>query len=156
MITMKVETELIEEAQTAVGRATLTVPEIGPWIGRTYGAVASYLAAQEVAVAGLPFARYHMVGEGRFEVEAGFPVTEPIQGSAEVSPSSLPGGWIARIWHIGPYDAMGETYEALAKWIAEQAGEPTGAPWEIYHSDPQTEPDPATWRTEILQPFKPA
>ncbi len=28
--------------------------------------------------------------------------------------------------------------------------------WEVFFSDPATEPDPATWRTEIVQPYREA
>ena len=31
--------------------------------------------------------------------------------------------------------------------------QPLGPMWEIYWSDPEAEPDPATWRTEILVPI---
>jgi len=27
--------------------------------------------------------------------------------------------------------------------------------WQVYFSDPASEPDPATWRTEIVQPNPP-
>ena len=45
------------------------------------------------------------------------------------------------------------TYEAIVTFLAEQHAEALGEPWEIYHSDPDVEPDPAQWRTEIIQPF---
>lgn len=90
----------------------------------------------------------------RFEVEAGFPVTAPITASGEVHPSALPGGPVATTIHIGPYDEMEPAYRALAEWIAEHGGEPAGDAWENYFSGPVSQPDPATWRTEIVQPYR--
>ena len=29
-------------------------------------------------------------------------------------------------------------------------------PWEVYFTDPASEPDPVTWRTEIIQPYRAA
>jgi effector-binding domain-containing protein len=56
-------------------------------------------------------------------------------------------------WHIGPYDTMQSTHTAILAWIEEQGGVPSGASWEIYYSDPATEPDPDNWRTQVVQPF---
>lgn len=60
---------------TAVARATLTVAGLPPWLGKAYAAVADLLTAQRAGPAGPPFARFHTLGGGRFEVEAGFPTS---------------------------------------------------------------------------------
>jgi effector-binding domain-containing protein len=95
-----------------------------------------------------------MLGGGRFEVEAGFPATRPIEGNGDVQPSELPGGQVAVTMHVGPYEQMEPGYQALASWVGERGGELAGDAWEVYFSDPSTEPDPATWRTEIVQPYR--
>ncbi len=157
LVTMKrydIHAEARQAQATAVERATLTVAEIGPWLGKTYGAVAGLLAGRQAGPAGPPFARYHLLGEGRFEVEAGFPASRPIEGHDDVQPSELPGGQVAVTMHVGPYDQMQPAYQALETWVAEQGGELAGDPWEVYFSDPSTEPDPATWRTLIVQPYR--
>ncbi|RZU53242.1 effector-binding domain-containing protein [Krasilnikovia cinnamomea] len=138
---------------TAVARATLTVAEIGPWLSRTYGQAAACAQAQGAAITGPPFARYHRLGPDRFSIEAGFPVLPPVVAEGGIQPSALPGGSIATTVHLGPYEQMTPAYEALTRWIKEHGGRPAGDPWEVYHSDPATQPDPATWRTEIVQPY---
>jgi effector-binding domain-containing protein len=97
-----------------------------------------------------------MLGDGRFEVEAGFPVSRPIERSGDVQPSELPGGQVAVTVHVGPYDQMEPAYQALASWVTDHGGELTGDAWEVFFSDPATEPGPATWRTEIVQPCRQA
>ncbi|MBE1494062.1 pimeloyl-ACP methyl ester carboxylesterase/effector-binding domain-containing protein [Amycolatopsis lexingtonensis] len=144
------------EQRTAVTEATLTVPEIGPWLGKAYTAVAETLGRQGIAPAGPPFARYGRLDGGRFHVEAGFPVDAVITSAEEVHPAVLPGGTVAATVHIGPYDAMEPAYAALIAWIKARGGEPAGAPWETYLSDPAGQPDPATWRTDISQPYRSA
>jgi effector-binding domain-containing protein len=143
---------------TAVIRATLTVPEIGPWFGSTVGRLAGRLIAREVPIVGPPFARYHVVdeGAGRFEVEAGFPVAAPIDGDGEVVASSLPEGSLATTLHVGPYEDLPAAYDAVASWIAARGGEPAGDMWEVYESDPEAQPDPATWRTRVYWPYRAA
>lgn len=139
---------------TAVARATLMIAEIGPWLGKTYGAVADLLTDRQAGPAGPPFARYHRLDGGRFDVEAGFPASRQIEGSGDVQPSELPGGQVAVTIHIGPYDQMEPAYDALAAWVSGHGGELAGDAWEVYFSDPSTDPDPATWRTQIIQPYR--
>lgn len=152
----EIHAEARETQPTAVARATLPVAEIGPWLGRTYGAIAGLLAARQAAPAGPPFARFHMLGSGRFEVEAGFPVNSPIEPAGDLQPSGLPGGQVAVTVHVGPYDQMEPAYQALASWVTDHGGNLAGDAWEVYFSDPATQPDPATWRTEIVQPYREA
>jgi effector-binding domain-containing protein len=145
------------EQPTAVARATLAVEEIGPWLAETYGALAAALARQGVVTpAGLPFARYGPFEEGRVEVEAGFPVSAPVAEDGVLVPSVLPGGPVAVTTHLGPYDAMQPAYAAVLAWVEEQGGQPAGHPWETYFTDPSEHPDPATWRTDVVQPYRPA
>ncbi len=152
----EIHAEAREAQPTAVARATLPVAEIGPWLGTAYGAVAGLLAARQAAPAGPPFARFHVLGDGRFEVEAGFPVSSPIEPGGDVQPSELPGGQVAVTVHVGPYDQMEPAYQALASWVTDHGGELAGDAWEVFFSDPAAEPDPATWRTEIVQPSREA
>ena len=150
----EVRAETRQAQPTAVCRATLAPVDIGPWLGKVYGAVAGLLSAQQAGPAGPPFARYHLLSDGRFEVEAGFPASRPVESSGDVQPSELPGGPVAVTVHTGPYDQMEPGYRALASWVTDHGGEVTGDAWEVYFSDPATQPDPATRRTEIIQPYR--
>jgi len=153
--TYEIESRNLAEQDTAVEYTTLAVTEIGPWLGKAFGEVASYLARKGAGPAGMPFARYHPTSDNRFDVEAGFPASTPTGGEGEVEPSDLPGGLAAVTVHIGPYDAMEPAYEALRTWVQTHGGEPVGDAWEVYLSDPNADPDPSTWRTEVVQPYKP-
>lgn len=152
----EMRTQTRQTQPAAVVRATLRVAEIGPWIGKAYGAVIGVITAQQISPAGPPFARYHRLGDDRFSVEAGFPVTAPIEAAGEVQPGELPGGPAVATVHVGPYDQMEPAYEALSGWVREHGGEPAGDPWEVYLTDTASEPDPAAWRTQIVQPYRAA
>ncbi len=147
-----VQDELLEQV-TEVVRATLSVEEIGAFIGRALGSVTRALAREGMSPSGPPFARYHRVGAKRFDVEVGFPTQRGVSSSGEVRASSLPAGPAAVMTYVGPYDQMEAAYGALAAWVAHHGGRPFGDPWEIYLSDPAQEPDPEQWRTEIVMPF---
>lgn len=156
MRTYEIQSETRPEQPAAVAEATLPVPDIGPWLATTYGRIFSSMTRQGHAPIGPPFARYHHLEDDRFAVEAGFPVAEPVEPDGEVHASTLPGGQAATTIHVGPYDEIEPAYTALASWVIERGGEPTGDPWEVYYSDPEEQPDPATWRTEVVLPYRPA
>ena len=153
MQTVEIENRVLEEQQTAAMFARLPVDAIGPWLAEAFRDIAAYLSKYGVGPVGMPYARYHRLDDGRFEIEAGFPASTPVPGEGQVEPSELPGGTVAVAIHVGPYDAMGPTYEALASWVRDSGAEPMGDAWEVYFSDPAVEPDPSRWRTEIVQPI---
>ena len=145
----------VPEQKTLVRRAKVRGDAISEFLGPTYGAVAEVVAQGGFRFAGPPFARYRPLDEefAEFEVEAGFPVAGEDTVAGDVELSSLPGGMVAVVIHIGPYDAMMPAYQAITDWLAERGARAEGPPWEVYHSDPDEQPDPATWRTEIHQPY---
>jgi effector-binding domain-containing protein len=149
-----IETRTLTELDTAVEYATLSLPEIGPWLAKAFGEVATYLERKGAGPAGLPFARFHRRSDGRFDVEAGFPANTPTSGEGDVEPSDLPAGPAAVTVHVGPYDAIAPAYTALHNWTREQGVEPAGDVWEVYFSDPTVDRDPGTWRTEVIQPYR--
>ena len=149
-----IEMRELTEQETAVEVATIAVGEIPAFIGKALGAVAGYLQRKGAGPAGMPFARYHRLDDGRFEVEAGFPATTPTSGEGDVEPSELPAGPAAVMTYVGPYDAMQPAYGELLAWIRARGGEPAGDPWEVYLTDPGSLPDPADWRTEVVQPIR--
>ncbi|TCN27054.1 effector-binding domain-containing protein [Kribbella orskensis] len=136
---------------TAVRRATLAQAELVNWFAEAYGEVAAYLGLHGLTPKGHPFARYHVRADGRFDVEAGFPIAGRIAGDCSVQPSTLPGGELAVVWYMGPYDQVGKAYATLADWISSQGGEADGEAWEIYYEPPTG--DPSHWRTEVVQPY---
>lgn len=149
----------LEEQPVAVVTARVDVTGIAEWIGRAYSDVMAAVGAAGRFLTGPPFARYHVVAPGVFDVTAGFPVNAPLpdggpSAAGRVKADTLPGGDAATVWHIGPYDAMVPAYAAIATWLAEKHLEADGDAWEVYFSEPTT--PPATWRTQIVQPYRSA
>lgn len=138
------------EQPTAVRRAEVDRSELATWLAQAFGDVAAHLHAHGIPPKGYPFARYHALPGHRFEVEAGFPIAIRIAGNASVRPSTLPGGHALVAWHVGSYDAIGTTYQAIDEWLRAEGGYRTGDAWEIYHDPPGH--DRIQWRTEVVQP----
>jgi effector-binding domain-containing protein len=49
---------------------------------------------------------------------------------------------------------MMPAYQAIEAWVTEHNGVIDGPPWEVYYTDPNVQPDPNSWRTEIIQPYR--
>jgi effector-binding domain-containing protein len=151
----EVEERVLQAQPAAVVRGKATVDEMPAFMQHAFAAVYTYVQTAGVPPTGPPFARFRPLDgeDGEFEVEVGCPVVRPVDGAGEVEPLTLPGGSAAMVWHVGQYDGMTPAYDALVSWLAARGATPTGLAWEIYYSDPAEQPDPATWRTQIVQPF---
>lgn len=141
------------EQPTAVVKAHVPMAELKGFFDRAYGQVFSTLGRQGVQPAGPPFGYYPRKPDETVDVEAGAPVSAPIEAAGDVVASRLPGGRVVHGVHVGPYEKLAETYGELMAWVAEQGLTLGEGMWESYLSDPVQEPDPATWRTEIFWPL---
>lgn len=147
-----IRSEVLPGQLTAVITGTVPLAEVGRWLPIAYDEVFAALARQGIDPVGPPFARYDLLGD-RFVMEAGAPIARPIASVGRVIPGSLPSGPVAITTHVGPYDRLGDAVDALTAWVVAQGSNPEGAHWEIYYSDPILEPDPASWRTDVVLPM---
>ncbi|EWT03635.1 AraC family transcriptional regulator [Intrasporangium oryzae NRRL B-24470] len=137
---------------TAVVRERVPMDELKDFFARAYGMTMGVMRAQRVAPVGPPFGLYHGMPGETVDVEAGFPVSSPITDAEGVTAGTLPGGTVVEAVHIGPYEKLADTYAEVEQWMVEHELTPGDEMWECYLSDPQREPDPATWRTLVMVP----
>ena len=147
-----VERRRLAEQRTAVSGGTVALEQIGAWVGPAFGRVAAVLASQRIVPTGPPFVRYFPVGNGHFDVEAGFPVLGTVERDDEVAPSTLPAGDVLVTVHAGPYDRIAEAYQRIEAWASEHSVAVRTDPWEVYLTDPSANPDPESWLTEVVVP----
>jgi effector-binding domain-containing protein len=147
--------EVVElEPQEAIAvRGDVAVADLPAFFERAFHEAAAAAAASDVEIVGPPFGFYPEMPTENVAVEAGFPVSEPAATHGSAHRLVLPGGRVVRAVHIGTYDTMESTYRELQSWMAERGLLPAVGMWECYLSDPQVEPDPATWRTLIVWPI---
>lgn len=151
---MEYQCELKEQAaQPALSvRTHAAVQDLPALFGKAYGAIMQYLAELGEQPVGMPFAAYYDMNMQNMDVEIGFPVGRPLAGKGEIQASEFPGGKLASVMHIGPYDQMGPAYDALTQWAKAQGYEATGVAYELFYSEPET--PPMEIRTEIMFPLK--
>lgn len=135
-----------------VMEATAAPPEIGNVLGRILPAVFEYANAQGAAITGMPFMRYLEMTDV-FRIDAGMPVAEPVAGNQEILARELPGGRAATTVFLGPYDQVGEAWDAITTWFREQNLQFAFGGWDVYENDPTEVKDPSELRTRLYQPL---
>ena len=122
--------------------------------------IIGHLLSRGAAPAGAPFLRYHLIDrDGVMEVEAGVPADDPSLGSGEITAGVLPAGWFAVVRHRGHPDRLLGRTAALLEWGAAEgvgwdvaradAGERWGCRTEHFLTNPEEQPDPNRWETEL-------
>ena len=88
-----------------------------------------------------------LVSEQGVPLEIGVQVPAPFSGNDVIRCSSTPGGRVATVVHMGPYQELRSAYDALGKWRADNQEKWAGPFWEVYGhwSD-----DPAQVRTDVF------
>ncbi|TRW42891.1 GyrI-like domain-containing protein [Georgenia yuyongxinii] len=142
----------VQEQPVAGVRQRVRMDEITTVFDTAYPKVLGAIQQAGGVPAGAPYARYFGMPSDTVDVEVGFPVTEPFTASGDVIGSTLPAARAAEAVHTGAYDTLPETYKVLEAWIAEHNLQVLDESWEIYEAGPDSDPDPATWRTRVVFP----
>jgi len=81
------------------------------------------------------------------DVDFGVEVVLEFAPSGEVKPVKTPAGEVAAATHIGPYDRLGQTHDAIHAFAAASNRAFAGKSWEIYGD---WNDDPAKLETTVL------
>ena len=126
------------------------IPEVLEWIDRN-----------EITSAGPAFFQYlSMNDRGDMEVEVGVPVKDKAMADGRIVAGSFPSGKYATLKYFGDYRHLKEAHMAMESWLSKkglkekQKVTGNGITWggriEFYITDPQVEPDPEKWETEVV------
>src|ERR1700755_975426 len=76
---------------TSIADIADRIPDLFAWLGQ-----------HDIPPAGAPFLKYTVMDmERELEIEAGVPVSAPVQGSGEIFAGVLPAGRYATVTHVG-------------------------------------------------------
>jgi effector-binding domain-containing protein len=139
---------------TAVIRLTVPRQEIRTVMGPGYRELMDAVAAQGIAPAGPWFTHHLRMDPDIFDFEIGVPVTAPISAAGRVKAGQLPAATVARTVYHGDYEGLGAAWAEFDAWIAAEGHTPGPDLWECYVAGPESNPDPATWCTELNRPLR--
>jgi effector-binding domain-containing protein len=143
----------LERQEAVAVRGEVAVAELPTFFERAFHEAAEAAAASGAEIVGPPFGFYPEMPTETVTVEAGFPVSTAVGNHGNAHRLVLPAGRAVQVLHIGPFDTLAQTYDELASWMADRGVEPAAVMWECYLSDPEADPDPASWRTQIVWPI---
>ncbi|MCF2490834.1 GyrI-like domain-containing protein [Dyadobacter sp. CY347] len=123
--------------------------------------VKQYMLEHDIEAAGPDFFLYKSMDEsGELDCEAGFSVSQAAEGNGHIVPGIFPAGNYASIIYTGDFKDMMEAHVALENYIVQQGLKEKsttlegrtewGGRTEFYLVDPELEPDPEKWQTEIV------
>lgn len=137
---------------TAVVRGTIAAEEVTDFFDLSFSVLAKAMGAQGVTATGPAFGLYGGIPDKTMDVEVGFPTDRAIEPDGSAEAGELPGGRVARVVHAGAFDGLGEAWQRLGDWIAEQGLTAGETFWEVYVTEPSPDMDPAQLRTELNWP----
>jgi effector-binding domain-containing protein len=137
----------------AIIRLTIPREEIRNVMGPGYRELMAAVAAQGIAPAGPWFTHHLRMDPDIFDFEISVPVTAPVSAAGRVKPGQLPAATVARTVYHGDYEGLGSAWADFDAWITAQGHTPGPDLWECYVAGPESNPDPATWRTELSRPL---
>lgn len=145
---------LVESQHALAVRANVPMEDISKAMGAGFGEIMQVMEPAGVQMAGAPFAIWYIWDGDTFVFDNCIPITKKIGGTALVKYFKTYAGKVARVEHRGTYESTQYSWEALEKYIAENSLIKNGDPWETYVTDPESEPDPSKWITELYWPIK--
>ena len=134
----------------------------GKYLAPAWEAARLWLERQGVAPRGAPFIRYLTTDMStKLDLEVGFPVDQLLPGDDHISTGILPAGKYATLVYTGSVRGKGLVKATITlldwananaiRWDTSPAGktERWNGRLEWYLTDPQAEPDPQKWQTEL-------
>ena len=142
-----------EEQLTAVIHLTVPRAEISIVMGPAIAEIMSIITAQGATITGPYFSYHQKRPTDIFDFEVGFPVSQPITAAGRVKMSKLPAVKVVRTIYQGGYEGLGAAWGEFCIWIEAKELNVQESLWECYLTDPESNPDTDTWRTELNRPL---
>jgi len=138
---------------TAIIHLTIPREEIRNVMGPGLGELMAAVAAQGITPTGPWFTHHLRMAPDTFDFEIGVPVPVLISATGRVTPGRLPAATVAWTIYHGDYEGLGSAWAECDAWITAEGRTPGPGLWERYIAGPESNPDPATWRTELNRPL---
>jgi len=145
-----VEAVSLERGPAIAIRETCTMEDLPQFLANAFTELDAYARDAGAKASAPPLARYLAVLPEAFDVEAVIPVDTTVPGSGRIHPVELEGGPAVQVLYVGPYEGLGQVYQAVESWIHEHQLAAIAPVREVYLTGPET--PPAEHRTLIVQP----
>ena len=139
--------------QTAVIHLITPRENIRFVMGDGYQELMAVLAKQGVNPTGPWFTHHVRTDPDVYDFEIGVPVSAAIASEGRVSAAELPVILAARTIYYGDYERLSDAWAEFNQWIEANRYNPAVDFYERYLTDPEANPDPDSWQTELTRPL---
>lgn len=112
------------------------IEELPGLIAQSYGKLAAYVESIGGYLSEAPFVFFLNTDMSDLSVEIGFPVSEELPGTDEITARVIPESLVVFAIHRGAYNEIEPTYEDMATWIKEHGLTSNGTSFEQYLNGP--------------------
>jgi effector-binding domain-containing protein len=123
-------------------------------MSKMYGEMMGALKKSKVQSSGYPFCFYPKFTDKEMDMVCSLPVPADAKLPARYKVQQTPGGRAIKAVHKGRYETLESTHNQVNTYIAFKNLQVSGAPWEVYVTDPEIEKDTALWITEVYYPVQ--
>jgi effector-binding domain-containing protein len=149
-----IEERMMEPMKLAGIRQKIKTSEMNSNLfGKWFGQISQTMQKQKLTPSGAPRTIYYQYGPKQVEVEAAIPVAELGKDETVVKFHETPETNVLMVKYYGDYSKVESVYMAAYEYIKAKGKSSTGAPMEVYITDPGMEKDTTKWLTEIVFPL---
>ena len=124
----EVRVEEAEARRLAAVRGSYTRPTLSTVMISLLDKVYAFLNERQIGGRGCNVVIY----DGPSTMVAGVEIAGPFEPAREVIAAETPAGRVVTAQHVGRYQEMGRTYDAIQMWLKESGERETGVSWEVY------------------------
>lgn len=143
----------VDARQTAVIHLAIPRSEMRSAMGPAIAELMAAVKLQGAGPAGPWFSHHLSMHADTVDVDIGVPVSAPVAAAGRVRPGSLPAVRVARVVWTGDYNGLPDGWAGFLDWVAAHRFPTAPGLWEVYLKGPESDPDPASWRTELNKPL---
>ena len=136
----KIEEKMAVEMRAACIFHKGAVAAVADDMGQILSEVIEWVMKRGLQMAGPPFAVYYSSQEdmarGEMQFDVGIPFIGDAQGEGKIQIKTFPAQEVLSAIHKGPYNQIAPVYAALMEYAAQNDYEVTGAPMELYLTNP--------------------
>lgn len=149
--TGEISITLVKAMPALALRVTAATEEMATAMESAFGQLFAFGAEN---MAGPPFAIWYEYEGPTFVFDNCIPVTKVIPGEGDIKSIMTYEGKVVKVAHTGSYESTQYSWGAMEKYVQENSLQTNGDPYEVYLTNPEQEPDPNKWVTELYWPIK--
>ncbi len=154
-ITAEVFASELSQTQHIITMIDTTTPDgIAKVYENAYLMIGAFMAEHGLEKEAAPVGIYHSYSDSLVILEAGIPVAKAVEVPDGMNMLEIPPTRVASATHVGSWETIGETHEAIDQWIEENGAEMNGYPWHVYFNTLEEAGDPSRLYTQVHYPIK--